>query len=74
MDIIMELDEKHLEQMQIPLGHKLKIMKKIKDVRVANGHSTSASASTHTTQSVETKPFEKQDLVELPPPSKKFEY
>ena len=27
------LDEKHLEMMKIPLGHKLKIMKRIKDIR-----------------------------------------
>ena len=33
----MELDDKHLEQMNIPLGHKLKIMKRIKDIRRDRG-------------------------------------
>ncbi|CDW91239.1 sam domain containing protein [Stylonychia lemnae] len=37
MEIILELDEKHLEQMSIPLGHKLKILKKIKEVRKDRG-------------------------------------
>lgn len=37
MEIILELDEKHLEMMSIPLGHKLKILKKIKDIRKENG-------------------------------------
>jgi hypothetical protein len=33
----LELDDKHLEQMNIPLGHKLKIMKRIKDIRRDRG-------------------------------------
>jgi len=33
LETILELDEKHLEQMSVPLGHKLKIMKRIKDLR-----------------------------------------
>lgn len=37
LEIILELDEKHLEAMSIPLGHKLKIMKKIKDIRKEKG-------------------------------------
>ena len=39
MEIILEMDEKHLEQMSIPLGHKLKIMKRIKDIRRDRGMS-----------------------------------
>ena len=35
LETIMELNEKHLEQMGIPLGHKLKIMKKIKESKKA---------------------------------------
>ncbi|CAI2367554.1 unnamed protein product [Moneuplotes crassus] len=31
-ETIMELKEEHLEQMNLPLGHKLKIMKRIKDI------------------------------------------
>jgi hypothetical protein len=37
LEIILELDDKHLEQMNIPLGHKLKIMKRIKDIRRDRG-------------------------------------
>lgn len=33
LETILEMDEKHLEQMSVPLGHKLKIMKKIKEIR-----------------------------------------
>ena len=36
-EIILELDDKHLEQMSIPLGHKLKLMKRIKDLRKEKG-------------------------------------
>jgi hypothetical protein len=31
------MDDKHLEQMSVPLGHKLKILKRIKEVRVSKG-------------------------------------
>jgi hypothetical protein len=33
----LELKDEHLEQMGIPLGHKLKIVKKIKDMRTDKG-------------------------------------
>ena len=34
LETILEMDEKHLEQMSVPLGHKLKLMKRIKDLRI----------------------------------------
>lgn len=37
LEIILELDEKHLEMMSIPLGHKLKVLKRIKDIRKEKG-------------------------------------
>lgn len=37
LETILEMDEKHLEQMSVPLGHKLKIMKRIKDIRKDKG-------------------------------------
>lgn len=37
LETILEMDEKHLEQMGVPLGHKLKIMKRIKDCRREKG-------------------------------------
>ena len=33
LETILELKDEHIEQMGIPLGHKLKIIKKIKDLR-----------------------------------------
>lgn len=33
LETILELDDKHLEQMSVPLGHKLKMMKRIKEIR-----------------------------------------
>jgi len=37
LEIILELDDQHLEQMGVPLGHKLKILKRIKDLRKESG-------------------------------------
>ena len=37
LETILEMDEKHLEQMSVPLGHKLKIMKRIKEIRNEKG-------------------------------------
>ena len=42
-ETILELKDNHIEEMGIPLGHKLKIMKKIKDLREAKGMSSSVS-------------------------------
>ena len=33
LETILELKEEHIEQMGIPLGHKLKIIKRVKDIR-----------------------------------------
>ena len=37
LETILELQDSHVEQMGIPLGHKLKMMKKIKDMRAEKG-------------------------------------
>ena len=37
LETILEMDDKHLEQMGVPLGHKLKIIKRIKEVRTEKG-------------------------------------
>ena len=39
LETILELKDEHIEQMGIPLGHKLKIIKKIKDMRTQKGMS-----------------------------------
>lgn len=75
LEIILELDDKHLEQMSIPLGHKLKIMKRIKDIRRDRGMSVLESRQgkeePETTKYVNrrlTQP-NKKDLEELPDPT-----
>jgi SAM domain (Sterile alpha motif) len=37
LETILELTDKHLEQMSVPLGHKLKMLKRIKDLRSERG-------------------------------------
>lgn len=37
LETILELDDKHLEQMSVPMGHKLKIIKRIKEIRTEKG-------------------------------------
>jgi|TARA_B110001450_G_scaffold241411_1_gene250887 hypothetical protein len=37
LETILELKDDHVEQMGVPLGHKLKIIKKIKDIRSDKG-------------------------------------
>jgi len=37
LETILELDDKHLEQMGVPMGHKLKLMKRIKEIRTDKG-------------------------------------
>ena len=43
LETILELKDEHIEQMGIPLGHKLKIVKKIKDIRGSKGLTTPQS-------------------------------
>jgi len=40
LETVLELKEEHVEHMGIPLGHKLKIIKKIKDIRGEKGMNT----------------------------------
>ncbi|CDW76639.1 sam domain containing protein [Stylonychia lemnae] len=81
LEIILELDEKHLEQMNIPLGHKLKIMKRIKDLRKDRGMSVPESrqgqrqkvdggiqANPADNVHKEVRPHQRQDLEALPEP------
>lgn len=37
METVLELRDEHVEQMGVPLGHKLKIVKRIKDLRLEKG-------------------------------------
>lgn len=76
MEVILELDDKHLEQMTIPLGHKLKVMKKIKDLRREKGMEVPESRQgerktmgTETSVETNVRPHVlRSDLEELPEP------
>ena len=47
IETILELQEDHIEKMGIPLGHKLKLVKKIKEMRIEKaGVETPVSTST----------------------------
>lgn len=47
IETILELQEDHIEKMGIPLGHKLKLVKKIKEMRIERaGVETPVSTST----------------------------
>ncbi len=63
LETILELDEKHLEQMTVPLGHKLKIMKKIKDTRKEKGYvdaqPVKVTAEVQYQDGISSRPFEK---------------
>ena len=37
LETILEMDDKHLEQLSVPMGHKLKMMKRIKEIRTEKG-------------------------------------
>lgn len=39
LETILELQDEHVEQIGVPLGHKLKIMKRIKEIRIEKGMS-----------------------------------
>jgi len=43
LETILELNDEHIEHMGIPLGHKLKIIKRIKDLRTEKGMSVPQS-------------------------------
>ena len=43
LETILELQDAHIEQIGIPLGHKLKIIKRIKDIRAEKGMSVPQS-------------------------------
>ena len=43
LETILELKDDHVEQMGVPLGHKLKIIKRIKDMRTNKGVSVPQS-------------------------------
>lgn len=76
LEIILELDDKHLEQMSIPLGHKLKLMKRIKDMRRDRGMTVPESRQggvrpdpLNENSGAGKRPTGRADLEELPDPT-----
>ena len=75
LETIMELQDDHVSQMGIPLGHKLKIIKKIKDLRTEKGMATPSTRDGTKTQDIQyedgvsSKPVSQNIYEELPPPS-----
>lgn len=59
LETILELRDEHIEQIGIPLGHKLKIMKRIKDLRADKGMTVPQSREGTTRPDVQ--PLEKSD-------------
>lgn len=68
-ETILELNESHLEQLGLPLGHKLKIMKKIKEIKKANPTPNTAVVTPQPQQkpasaSVSSAPSENSNLLD----------
>lgn len=75
LETILELQDQHIEQIGIPLGHKLKIIKKIKDIRAEKGMSVPQSRQgTRRTDityqdGMSSKPVTNNPYTELPGPT-----
>lgn len=75
LETILELQDQHIEQIGIPLGHKLKIIKRIKDIRSEKGMSVPQSRQGTRREDisykdgVSSRPVTKNDYAELPGPN-----
>jgi hypothetical protein len=72
-ETILELNDQHLDAVGIPLGYKLKILKRIKTLRQEKGMSVPESRQGARAQqqdgvSASVKPVTQNDLSELPHP------
>ena len=70
METILELQDSHVEQMGIPLGHKLKMMKKIKDMRGEKGLGVKDKGAIQYQEGISSKPVTQHQYEELPDPTK----
>ena len=76
-ETILELNDEHLDALSVPLGHKLKILKRIKLIRQDKGMSVPESrqgqrprmADAENNTGTETRPATNADYSELPPPT-----
>ena len=80
METILELQDQHVEQMGIPLGHKLKIVKRIKELRTSKGMTVPQTPQQKAAQQSEkqdikydegisSRPVTNNVYEELPPPT-----
>ena len=75
-ETILELNDTHLDALQVPLGHKLKMIKRIKTIRESKGMSVpqSRQGTRPTSQAGQTddtvKQFSQASYSELPAPPK----
>jgi hypothetical protein len=55
LETIISLEDSHIESLGIPLGHKLKIIKRIKDIRLSMGMSVPQSREGTRRENIEYK-------------------
>ena len=75
-ETILELNDEHLDALTVPLGHKLKILKRIKNLRQEKGMTVPESRQGQRPRptgnadvGAEVKPVSQADYSELPPPT-----
>ena len=73
LETILELEDQHVEQMGVPLGHKLKMMKRIKELRAEKGMSAPQSrqgtrSEISYNEGISSKPVSNNVYEELPGP------
>ena len=75
LETILELQDQHIEQIGFPLGHKLKIIKRIKDIRAEKGMSVPQSRQgtrredIQYSEGISSKPVSNNNYAELPGPT-----
>lgn len=75
LETILEIQDQHIEKMGIPMGHKLKIIKRIKDTRASKGMSVPQSRQgarrddIKYSEGISSRPVTNNDYEELPDPT-----
>jgi hypothetical protein len=71
LETILELTDKHLDAIDVPLGNKLKILKRIKSIRQEQGLSVPESRQQSARKAVETQPQKPEGKFGVAGPAKK---
>ena len=77
LETILEIQDQHIEKMGIPMGHRLKIVKRIKDTRASQGMSVPQSregtrkeeTGIKYSEGISSRPVTNNDYEELPDPT-----